>query len=755
LNGILLNPEPPAESILAPGVNTCAVARAERLSLLIDGEAYFSAFRRAAEAAERSIIVVAWDFDSGTQLDPASQHPVLLGDFLNRLVKRRRKLHVHVLNWDYPMIFGADRELSPLYGLTWRPHRRVHFRYDDTHPLAGSQHQKIVVIDDKLAFIGGTDLACRRWDTPEHRPNDPRRTASGKPYPPFHDVMAAVDGEAARVLAGLVRARWKRATGEGLPVITTRGDPWPRGLQPDLTGVCVGVACTEPETDGRPGVRQVERLYLDMIARARRSIYIENQYFTSNAVGSALAARLSEPDGPEIVLVTRLLSHGWLEEMTMHVLRTRLIRQLRAADRNGRFQVYYPHIDGLAEGTCVDVHSKLMIVDDAWLRIGSANISNRSMGLDAECDLLIEARGENRVMETIRNFRDSLLAEHLASTPSQVRLAIGQRGGLIEAIAALQSPPRTLRVLNDLKQWPEAVVDAVAITDPEKPVSVERLLSEFAPSMEQGHPPRLIRNVLLAGTFLALMALAWRFTPLGDWISADKVTAWAEAFGSLWWAPLVVIAAYTPASIVLFPRPLITLAATVAFGPALAFACGFLGMMIAGVATYAMGRVLDRDRVRRIAGERLHRLGHVLRQRGLPAVIAVRFVPIAPYWVVNMVAGAIRIRLWHFLVGTALGVLPGLLAATVYGDQLGAALKDPARINYWLVGAITLFFAAAIVIVRAWLLILERAQMKRESESTSSSVDPDVAGSNTARASGTGRIQRCEGKNLESLAKEH
>ena len=136
-----------------------------------------------------------------------------------------------------------------------------------------------------------------------------------------------------------------------------------------------------------------------MIAAARRSIYIENQYFTAPRIAAALEKRLAEPDGPEIVLVLRLLSHGWLEEATMHVLRTKLIQRLQQADRHGRFRVYYPHIPDLAEGCCLDIHSKLMIVDDAIVRIGSSNLASRSMAFDSECDLVIEARGEARVAD--------------------------------------------------------------------------------------------------------------------------------------------------------------------------------------------------------------------------------------------------------------------------------------------------------------------------------------------------------------------
>src|SRR4029077_19665512 len=142
-------------------------------------------------------------------------------------------------------------------------------------------------------------------------------------------------------------------------------------------------------------------------------------------------------DGPEIVLVLRLLIHGWLEEHTMHVLRTKLIERLRQADRHDRFRIYYPHVPGLAEGCCLDVHSKLMIVDDRMLRIGSSNLCNRSMSVDTECDAGVEARGTPQVAGVIRGFRDRLLAEHLGVAAERVGEAIARSGSLHHAIDAL------------------------------------------------------------------------------------------------------------------------------------------------------------------------------------------------------------------------------------------------------------------------------------------------------------------------------
>jgi hypothetical protein len=134
--------DPPA-SLFREGVNCCAVARSRRVAVLVDGDAYFGAFVQAARRAERSILILGWDFDSRTRLtcDGRPESPGELGDFLRFLVGRRRRLHVRVLDWDYPMLFAHERQPPPLYGLGWKPPRRVHFRYDGTHPLGGSQHQ--------------------------------------------------------------------------------------------------------------------------------------------------------------------------------------------------------------------------------------------------------------------------------------------------------------------------------------------------------------------------------------------------------------------------------------------------------------------------------------------------------------------------------------------------------------------------------------------------------------------------------------
>ena len=714
--------EAPPKSLLRPGRNCCAVARAERVALLVDADAYFRAFYQAALRARRSITILAWDFNSRTQLHfdpvPEGAPPALVGEFLNHLA-RRRGLHVNVLNWDYPMVFGTDREFPPLYGFGWRPSRRVHLRYDDTHPLGGSQHQKIVLIDDAVAFVGGIDFAVNRWDNPAHAPHDPRRTAYGKPYPPVHDLMVALDGEAARALAAIARERWRLATGDELKQVHADHDPWPPALAPDLTAVDVGIARTMPTRGERPAVREVEHLYLDMIAAARREIYVENQYFTSPRIAAALEKRLAEPEGPQVVLVLRLLSHGWLEEHTMHVLRSRLIRQLRNADRHARLHLYYPHMPGLPEGWCLDVHSKVMVVDDRYLRIGSANLCSRSMGMDTECDVLIESRGEARVAAAIGGFRDRLLAEHLGVAAEKFAREMQRCVSLHGAIEALRVPGaglRTLRDLDEFKEWPQAIVNLAAVADPEEPIALDVLKAgpaygEAASALLPGRPD-WVRLALIALGF-ALLAAAWRFTPLSEIVTAQKVIEWAHAFGSQWWAPLVVMLAYTPACFVMFPRPLITLAAVVAFSPWLGFAYALAGIVLAAVVTYYAGKRMRRDTVRRLAGPRLDKMVEVLKKHGLLALTLLRLVPMAPFAVEGMVAGAVGLKLWHLALGTAIGMLPGTLTTTVFGDQLESALSG-GHFDWRIVGAAVLALAVGTWYVRRWFSRMARREAAGE-----------------------------------------
>jgi uncharacterized membrane protein YdjX (TVP38/TMEM64 family) len=277
-----------------------------------------------------------------------------------------------------------------------------------------------------------------------------------------------------------------------------------------------------------------------------------------------------------------------------------------------------------------------------------------------------------------------------------VAAACERHSSLHGAIESLGGGSRRLRPLTDLHDLSDAVMDAISVTDPERPVALDQLVAEMAPAPDPadagGAAAR--RGWIMAGGLLAMLlafALAWRHTPLAAWLTVDRVTAWVDGFAANWWAPLVVVLAYMPASVVMFPRPLLTLAAGMAFGVALGFAYAMTGILLAASVAFAVGRRLDRDTVRRIVGERLNRIADALRRHGLPAMTAIRLVPIAPFVVINIAAGAIRIRYWHFAGGTLFGMLPGALVATLLGDQVKSGL------NYWLIGGMVALIAGVVI----------------------------------------------------------
>ncbi len=671
--------------ILLEGENCWRQTASRRVAFLVDGEAYFSAFAAAVERARHSVYILGWDIDSRVRLYRDGRKrklPAELGRFLNAVAARNKELHIRILDWDFAFLYALEREPLPILKLGWQTHKRIHFRLDDQHPIGASQHQKVVVIDDQVAFVGGFDLAQCRWDTPEHRPADPRRRDNKTLYAPFHDVQMLVDGATAAALGELARRRWQRVTGEVLAVSPLDGDPWPADVSPDMRDVQVAIVRTEPAFNGASGIREVETLYRDAIAAARSTIYIENQYLTSSIIGDSLAARLREKDGPEVLLVLPRECSGWLEENTMGVLRARLLRQLREADRYGRLRIGYPNVEGL-DGGFLQIHSKVLIVDDRLLRIGSANLSNRSMGFDTECDLAIEGeRAEIRA--GILAFRHRLLAEHLGCEPGAVEAATVTEGSLLRAVDALSSMgSRTLLPLNGREEnWLEQVIPEWTIVDPERPSDIEQMVDTFvARDRDHSVSRRMDRRWLaLVGILTAAIVLtvAWRWTPLREWLNFSTLLGWAKAIRDSAWALPGVVAAFVAGGLLMVPVTLLVLVTALILPPLDGFVFALAGCLASALTTYGIGHLLGSETIRRLAGTRLSRLSRQLGKRGLLAVVVVRFLPIAPYSIVNMVAGASHIRLRDFFLGTLLGMAPGIAAISLFRQGLLRVVRHAA-----------------------------------------------------------------------------
>jgi phosphatidylserine/phosphatidylglycerophosphate/cardiolipin synthase-like enzyme len=276
-----------------------------------------------------------------------------------------------------------------------------------------------------------------------------------------------VQGQAAGALADVARRRWKLATDEEVgPSPSSNGDVWPHDLEAQFKDVSIAVSTVSPRWGGKDGCSHSFQMTLDAIAAARNSIYLEAQYFTSRRIGRAIAKSLSQPEGPEILVVAGLNSHGFIEQYVMGRNRDRLARKLKKRDPHGRFRIYYPK---LPSGKDLTLHSKVIVIDDDFLRVGSSNLNNRSEGLDTECDIAIEANSE-QISDAIAAVRDSLLAEHLGVDAARVRQAVCDERSLFRAVDLLNGNARALEPLPGLSQrGPTRPVFGTRLLDPARP----------------------------------------------------------------------------------------------------------------------------------------------------------------------------------------------------------------------------------------------------------------------------------------------
>jgi phospholipase D1/2 len=662
-------------NFLRPNHNVWRIERAARAAVLIDAAAFFEAVRGACLKAERSILVVGWDIDSRTQLvgadgEPHDGHAGVFADFLSELVEKRPGLHVQLLLWDYSLLYAGERELLPRLSLGWRTPERVTLCIDNSVPFGSSQHQKLVVVDDAVAFSGGLDITIRRWDTTSHAAENRHRVDPfGNPYRPFHDVQMMVDGDAARALAELARERWCRAYG-GEARVEPFGDPWPDSVRPDFSNVDVGIARTQPRYESEGAVREVETLFIDSIVLAEREIYIENQFLSSPLIADRLAERLRRRPDLQVVMLAPRSPESWIERHTMRNGRIRFWRRVRAAGGD-RVRLLYPAVEQGGRTTDTMIHSKVMVVDDRFLRVGSANMNNRSMGADTECDLAIEAQTD-RERKDIAEIRNRLLGEHCGVAAADVAAFLVRHGSLVRAADELSANGHSLRPIDDGEPDESGLSNVIErIADPPRPIRPARLarhlLMRFRPLL-----------VVLACALVVLgIALAWRYTPLSALVTADNVRAVLKAVRGEPWAIAVVVLVFVLAGAIVFPLNILILTTAAVFGPWLGILYGGAGTVTSGVVMFLIGSRLGREALYRMLGERWRHGLEGVRKRGLLAVVTLRMLPIAPFTLVNLAAGASGIRFVDFLVGTLIGMLPGLVLLSVMGDRIIRVLAEP------------------------------------------------------------------------------
>jgi uncharacterized membrane protein YdjX (TVP38/TMEM64 family) len=359
------------------------------------------------------------------------------------------------------------------------------------------------------------------------------------------------------------------------------------------------------------------------------------------------------------------------------------------------------------------IHSKIMIVDDRFLRVGSANMNNRSMGADTECDLAIEAGGEGeRAAEArtaIVDLRNRLLGEHCGVAAADVASALARHGSLVAAADTLSANGHSLRSIDDGRP-DRGIVSRLAerIADPARPLRLGRLaglLPRLLLSRSRGMARGPGLAIALVGAIFVMLTLAWQVTGLSGLAEPEQVQELMSVAAGKRWAAAVVLMAFVVGGAVAFPVSIMILATAAVFGPWLGLLYATAGAWTSALVMYGIGTRFGQEALSRLLGTRWDRAREHLHRRGLLAVVAVRVVPVAPFTLVNLAAGAAGVRLVDFVVGTVLGMGPGLVAMAFLGDRIVQVVAHPGAGEIMLLGLgvaawIALALAAQTVVSR-------------------------------------------------------
>jgi len=236
--------------------------------------------------------------------------------------------------------------------------------------------------------------------------------------------------------------------------------------------------------------------------------------------------------------------------------------------------------------------------------------------------------------------------------------------------------------------------------------------NEIAPAHARRPPPgirvrQLLKNPLVLATLASfvlalLLTLLWSATPLRDELTPENASEWITSVASRWWAPWLLLLLFVLSGIIVFPRPLLTIAAVVAWGPWKGFALSMVGVEMATFVGYYAGYLCPPGKVERWAGPTLARMAPLLHRNGLATMTLLRLLPIGPHLLGSVAAGALRIKPWHVLAGTFIGMAPGLAGTTLVADQLAAGITSGRHMNHWILWGSVLAVVVLLVVSKLW-----------------------------------------------------
>ena len=495
--------------LLVPGETCATLVDAPTGGLLIDGHDFYRAVYEACCKAKRTILMAGWQFASSVELirgDEAAgcSHPTKFLPFLRSLCEENPDLDIYLLPWDSSPVFTLERE--PLQRLKfWRGgHKRIHWRMDNCHPPGASHHQKLICVDRAVAFVGGMDLCTSRWDDRQHSAQNAQRCSKegDSPHGPYHDVQAYVMGNGVDILRGWFCKRWERATRK--PLELPDGPTGGIEIKPTIPIAAphVGLARTLPplEDPKCEAVTELLQLHLRAIGAAKRVIYIENQYLSSDELCRAIEERLAS-DGPklEIVMVFPERSAGKKEEISIGVYQQAIFKRLTkaAAVYGHKLGVYYHAVPGEDGDVPVFIHAKVLLVDDRFLLCSSANTTNRSMSFDTELGIAWESQEE---APSIRRARIEMMGEHCGVWNDEAEALCGKVDGLVDRLDAFAREKRgALRIhCRNADEAPGPILSRILPPEtPFDPDSIEDTMPEPGAWLD-----RIFRNPIAFGGHL-------------------------------------------------------------------------------------------------------------------------------------------------------------------------------------------------------------------------------------------------------------
>lgn len=688
-----LNEQVDEQGLFRPGENCWRVDRAYHANVIVDYSFYYKALAESLLRAKHSIFLTGWDIDSRIDLirDDEQEEKINLYKILIQKARENPDLQIYLNRWNYAFFMAGTREPMAVWKWRWSMLPNIHYVHDNMTPVGACHHQKVVVIDDEVAFTGGMDVSFGRWDKRSHHPHNEKRVDPGGvynptakiEYPAYHDIQTVMSGPIVKGLAELSRFRWRLAAGyDAVPMrnVVSKKIPqaWPPSRDINFEDIDVAIARTIPDYANLDPAYEIEKMYIDEIGRAENFIYMENQYFTRMSIARALRKQMQQKPDLRLLLVSSDNPQGFFEKVTMWTGRMKFKKYLQR-DYYKRVCMAYPVSRGDGKDKKpVRIHSKFMVVDDRLMHIGSANINNRSMRMDTECDIVYAGNNAHN-RKKIADIRNDLIREHTGMELNEIQSIINKG----------ESPHRFLEVVEGSRQSLSKLRDG-RFFGGKKPSDLPTKLGDSEkgwlpslplPGKDESTVRYFPRKTIFALLGLFMILATGFYARSAGWMPSiateEGLTRTLEDVRGQEGAILTSIGIYVLASYFFVPVTLLTGVVSVIFGYWSALLICVVGSITSAILGYGTGRLAGKDRFNLFAGKTMEKLKTHAQNSNIISITFLRMIPIAPFSVVNMSLGIVKVPFLVFMGGSLLGMVPGKFVTVFVAGSIGDLWLNP------------------------------------------------------------------------------